>query len=105
MVAISDIAAEKAKEILTAEGKSGWGLRVYSAGGGCAGPSYGMDISEHPDEDDEIFERNGLKVFIDRATSEDLDGMEIDFVDESGRKGFVLTGSPSSSSCDTCGGC
>lgn len=105
MVTISDAAAEKAKEILTAEGKTGWGLRIYTANGGCSGPSYGMDIDEHPGEGDEVFEKNGLRVFIDRSASEDMDGMEIDFVDEQERKGFILTGTPPSSSCDTCGGC
>ena len=46
MLKISDNAAEKAKEILKAEGKEGWGLRIFVQGGGCCGPSYGMDIDE-----------------------------------------------------------
>ena len=46
VVTISEVAAQKAKEILTAEGKADWGLRIYSAGGGCCGPSYGMDIDQ-----------------------------------------------------------
>lgn len=32
MVTISDLAAEKATEILKAEGKAEWGLRIYTAG-------------------------------------------------------------------------
>ncbi len=32
MLKISDIAAEKAKEILKAEGKEGWGLRIFIHG-------------------------------------------------------------------------
>ncbi len=50
MVAISDVAAEKGKEILASEGKTDWGLRIFTAGGGCCGPSFGMDITEHPVE-------------------------------------------------------
>jgi iron-sulfur cluster assembly accessory protein len=106
VVTISGIAAKKAKEILTAEGKPSWGLRIYSAGGGCCGPSYGMDIDEKPADGDEIVEKDGLKVFIDQNTLKNLDGMQVDFLDDGERQGFVLTGGkPSScdSGCSTCG--
>ncbi|KAF0146221.1 MAG: iron-sulfur cluster assembly accessory protein [Nitrospirae bacterium] len=107
MITITDVAAEKAKQLLTAEGKAEWGLRVYSAEGGCCGPSYGMDIDEKPGEGDEVIEKNGLKVFIDKNTCQKLDGMGIDFVDDGERQGFVLTGgkapSCSSSGCSSCG--
>ncbi|MGD1076486.1 MAG: iron-sulfur cluster assembly accessory protein, partial [Thermodesulfovibrionales bacterium] len=76
MIKISDIAAEKAKEILTAEGKDSWGLRIYLAEGGCCGPSYGMDIDERPADGDEVLEKDGLRVFIDQSTSQKLSGME-----------------------------
>lgn len=99
MLRVSDIAVEKAKEILAAEGKEGWGLRIYMADGGCCGPSYGMDIDEKASEGDEIVERNGLKVFMDKVTSQNLSGMEIDFVDTSEATGFVITGDKPSSSC------
>lgn len=107
MITISDVAAEKAKEILAAEGKPDWGLRIYTAGGGCSGPSYGMDIDEQPTEDDEIFEKNGLRVFIDKVTSAELIGLEIGYADDGERKGFVLAGSPpeSASGCSACSGC
>ena len=72
MLKISDIAAEKAKEILKAEGKEGWGLRVFIHGSGCCGPSYGMDLDENPAEGDETVEKNGLKVFVDKDASASL---------------------------------
>ncbi len=34
MITITDVAADKAKEILKQEGKEDWGLRIYVAGGG-----------------------------------------------------------------------
>jgi iron-sulfur cluster assembly accessory protein len=106
VVTISDLAAEKGKEILKAEGKAGWGLRIYTAGGGCCGPSYGMDIDESPAEGDEVLETNGLKVFMDPNTVKSLSGMQIDFVDDGERQGFVLTGGKSAScdsGCSSCG--
>ena len=100
MVTISEVAAKKAKEILVAEGKASWGLRIYTAGGGCCGPSYGMDLDEHPSDGDEIVEKDGLRVFIDSNTLKNLGGMQIDFIAEGDREGFVLTGGKASS-CDS----
>ncbi len=106
MVTITETAAKKAKEILAAEGKANWGLRIYSAGGGCCGPSYGMDLDENPADGDEVIEKDGLKVFIDANTFKAMTGMMIDFISEGERQGFVLTGgnAPScSSGCSSCG--
>ncbi|MGD0885298.1 MAG: iron-sulfur cluster assembly accessory protein [Thermodesulfovibrionales bacterium] len=106
MIKISDVAAEKAKEILTAEGKDSWGLRIYTAEGGCCGPSYGMDLDERPADGDEVLEKNGLRVFIDKNTSQKLSGMEIDFITDGERQGFVITGGQPSSSCGSgCSSC
>ena len=77
MLKVSDTAAEKAKEILKAEGKESWGLRVFIHGAGCCGPSYGMDIDENAKEGDETVEKNGLKVFVDKEASASLSNKEI----------------------------
>lgn len=97
MVTISALAAKKAREILTAEGKSDWGLRIFAGDGGCCGPSYGMDISERPEAEDEVIEKDGTRVFMDKKTSDALNGMEIDFVDNGEQQGFVLKGGETSS--------
>jgi iron-sulfur cluster assembly accessory protein len=104
MVNITDIATEKGKQILTAEGKSQGGLRIYMSGGGCCGPSFGMDINEEPVEGDQVIEKNGLRVFMDTAASEKLKGMEIHFVEEGDNQGFVIR-STQPSSCDPSSGC
>lgn len=103
MVTVSDTAAEKTKEILTAEKKSGWGLRFYTAGSSCCGPSYGIDIVENAVDGDEVIEKNGAKFFIEQATSEKMNGMEIHFIDEGERQGFVLTGGEAPSCGPSCG--
>lgn len=59
MFTITDLAVKKAKEILSEEGKSAWGLRIYVIDGGCCGPSYGLDIQMDPSEGDEIIEKTG----------------------------------------------
>ncbi|MFZ5997074.1 MAG: HesB/IscA family protein [Nitrospirota bacterium] len=92
MLTITDKAAAKAKTILAAEGKDSWGLRIYSAGGGCCGPSYGLDIDERSQPDDEVLEKNGLRVFIDKNTIGNLAGMQLDYYEDGEQEGFILTG-------------
>ncbi len=106
MFTVSDIAAEKVKEVLTAEGKAGWGLRIFKIDSGCCGPSYGMDIDEKASETDEVIEKNGLRIFMDKETFMNLSEMTLDFIDDGQRQGFVLSGgkAPScGSGCSSCG--
>jgi iron-sulfur cluster insertion protein len=107
MLKISDTAAEKAKAILKAEGKEGWGLRVFIHGSGCCGPSYGMDIDENAAEGDETVEKNGLKVFVDKDAYPSLSGKEIDYVKTDQGEGFVINSNePSAPSCGSgCSSC
>lgn len=104
MLTITDAAAEKAKEILEAEGKADWGLRIFVAGSSCCGPSYGMDLDENPNTDDKVVEKNGLKVFVDKEASEKLKGMTVDFIDDGQNQGFVIRAendAPPSCSCSS----
>lgn len=98
------MAVEKAKEVLAAEGKPDWGIRVFLSGGGCC-PSYGMDIEENPQAGDEVIEKNGLKLFVDSKSRESLNGVQIDFIDDGQHQGFVIRGKEAPScgcSSDTC---
>jgi iron-sulfur cluster assembly protein len=105
VVTITDKAAEKAAEILASEGKDSWGLRIYSAVGGCCGPSYGLDIDERPSVNDEVIEKNGLKVFVVKNKIQDLTGMKLDYYDDGEKEGFVLSGSDKSSCSSGCSSC
>jgi len=105
VVTITEKAVEKAKAILAAEGKDGWGLRIYSSGGGCCGPSYGLDIDEMPLEDDEVFENDGLKVFVDKNTGPAIEGMQLDYFEDGESEGFTLSGGAAHSCGSGCGSC
>jgi Fe-S cluster assembly iron-binding protein IscA len=72
-------------------------------------------MQEGHSPDDEIIEKNGLKVFLDKQTMETLNGRELDYyVGEEG-EGFIFTGGVSacgtgssacgagSSGCSSCG--
>src|SRR5205814_8047368 len=55
MVNVSPAAASKISELLTEEGKTGSGLRVFVQGGGCSGFQYGLMIEESGGVGDQVF--------------------------------------------------
>ncbi len=90
MVSISDAAVEKAKEVLEAEGKADWGLKLFCQGSSCCGPSFGMDIQEEPAEGEQVTEKNGLRIYADDFTVKSMQGLMVDFVDDGQHQGFVV---------------
>jgi iron-sulfur cluster assembly accessory protein len=63
------------------EGALGHGLRVAIVPGGCSGYEYSMEFKEAPAAGDEVFEVDGLTVYVDGASVEKLTGTVLDFVD------------------------
>jgi iron-sulfur cluster assembly protein len=55
------------------------GLRLSVKGGGCSGLTYHMDWAEKPKEKDRIFERDGVRVFVDGKSLLYLNGSELTF--------------------------
>jgi iron-sulfur cluster assembly protein len=75
------------------------GLRIGVKGGGCAGFSYilGFDMIK---DNDQVFEHEGLKVFMQKSHGIYLLGMQIDWVEGLNNRGFSFN-NPNAS--DTCG--
>ena len=74
------------------------GLRVGVKGGGCSGFSYvlGFDVQK---EKDEVYEIEGLKVFIQKAHGIYLLGMEIDWLEGLNNRGFTFNNPNATESC------
>lgn len=102
MVNISDAASAKSKEILEKEGKAGWGFRFFTSGSSCCSPSYDIDIVENAVDGDETIEKDGVKFYVDKTTLESLQGMEIHFIDEGDKQGFVIN-NPNPTEAPSCG--
>ena len=66
------------------------GLRVAVLPGGCSGFQYGLNIEDESQEDDEIMESNGLRLFVDAFSVQYLDGVEIDYVTTMMGSGFTF---------------
>ncbi len=106
MITISDVAAEKIKEILKVEGLPNHALRVSASGGGCCGPSYEIMIDDKAGDGDTVVEKNGSKLFLDASTAKAIDGAELGFISDERGEGFVIgfpNGAPADGGCG-CGG-
>jgi iron-sulfur cluster assembly protein len=74
------------------------GLRIGVKGGGCSGFSYILGFDE-PKEHDEVFEMDGLKIFMQKSHAIYLLGMEIDYVDGLNNRGFSFNNPNAKSTC------
>ena len=105
MISISDIAADKIKDIMKAEGMPQAGLRIYGAGGGCGcsgGPQYEIAIDDKAGEGDTVVENQGARLYVDADTAKILDGAELGFINDERGQGFVLSfpnGTPQTGGC------
>ena len=99
MINVSPVAASKITELLSEEGKAGSGLRVFVQGGGCSGFQYGLMIEEAGGAGDQVFESNGIRLFVDPVSVSYLKGAEVDFVDTVTGGGFTIKNPNATSTC------
>ena len=91
MVSLTDKGAEKALEYLTSQGAdvAVAGLRVGVRGGGCSGFQYMLAFDEQREED-QVFESHGMKLLVEPAALEYVDGSQIDYIDALTGAGFKV---------------
>ena len=99
MINVSPNAASKINELLAEEQKQNSGLRVFVQGGGCSGFQYGLMIEESGGDADQVFESNGVKLFVDPISIRYLKGAEVDFVETVTGGGFTIKNPNATSTC------
>jgi iron-sulfur cluster assembly accessory protein len=75
------------------------GLRVAVLPGGCSGFQYDVDIDAGPEGDDEILERQGIRIFVDPFSAQYLEGIEIDYVTSLMGSGFSFRNPQATGGC------
>ena len=90
MITVSDHAFTKLKEMLSELDDPKQCLRVFITKGGCDGYSYGMTWDAAPEADDQVIERGGVRVLVDKVSSRLLEGAEIDYVSSVTASGFAI---------------
>ena len=99
MVTVTETAAKKVESLRLEEGKPEWGLRLRVVGGGCSGFSYELGWEDAAQEDDQVIECAGVKVFVDPASVQYVGGAQIDYVDSLYGSGFSINNPNSKGSC------
>lgn len=98
-ITVTEAAAAKAAELLSANDKEDAAIRVFIKSGGCSGYSYGMAIDERSLEGDRIFEDRGVRVVIDPKSWPLLQGSEVDYIENMMGGGFSVNNPNATSSC------
>ena len=93
-ITLSTAASDAIKNILAERNLEGYALRVYVAGGGCSGVSFGMALDNNIRDVDTTFEANGVKVVVDEVSIDYLRGATIDFVNDPVRGAGFAVDSP-----------
>ena len=102
MINVSDLAAEKLKEVLKEEGQPEASLRIVVTPGGHGGLSYMLTLEQAPGEDDAVVHANGITLVVDRESAPLLEGTDIDYVEGLMRSGFVINNPNFASDAEGC---
>jgi len=86
-ITMTETAASRVRTFLENRGK-GIGLRLGVKTTGCSGMAYVLEFVDELNEEDSVFEHEGVKVIIDQKSLVYLDGTELDYVKEGLNEGF-----------------
>lgn len=80
-ITLTVAAAERVKQYL-AETPDGIGLSVSVRKSGCSGWAYALDIAKQINDNERVFKSHGIDVRVPESALEQLEGTEIDFVNQ-----------------------
>ncbi len=86
-ISLTSAAADRVRAFLHRRGH-GVGLRVSVKKTGCSGFAYVVNYADDIGAEDVVFEEQGVKVIVDRASLGYIDGTEVDFVKQGLNEAF-----------------
>ena len=95
----TDSAAAKVADLIAEEGNPELKLRVFVQGGGCSGFQYGFTFDDAVNEDDTLFEKNGVTLLVDSMSFQYLVGAEIDYKEDINCSQFVIKNPNATTTC------
>lgn len=99
MITLTDLAVDKVKELIEAEGEPELALRVAVRPGGCSGFSYEMFFDSEFADDDLKMQFGEIHVVSDPMSAQLLDGATLDFKDGLMGAGFAIDNPNASRTC------
>jgi iron-sulfur cluster insertion protein len=99
MITITESVDAKIADILREENDPNMSLRVFVQGGGCSGMQYGFTLEKEQNEDDFVFEQQGVKYLVDAMSMQYLEGAVIDYKEDLEGANFVIKNPNAQTSC------
>jgi iron-sulfur cluster assembly protein/iron-sulfur cluster insertion protein len=90
VIALTEPATVKVKELLEAEADERLALRVAVRPGGCSGFSYEMFFDTDVADDDVTADYSGVRVVVDPSSAQLLSGATLDYKDSLQEAGFAI---------------
>lgn len=86
-ITLTETAANRVTGFLAKRG-TGIGLRLGIKKTGCSGFAYTVNYADEVNDDDVVFDTDDVKVIVDKASLEYIDGTEVDYVREGLNEAF-----------------
>jgi iron-sulfur cluster insertion protein len=98
-IVLTDNAARRIAMLKAQENAGNAFLRIAVSGGGCSGFQYGLSFDDQRNEDDYVFEQDGVGIIVDEISLDLLNGAEVDFVEDLMGASFQIRNPNAASSC------
>jgi iron-sulfur cluster assembly protein len=100
MITLTDAAVSAIRQMAEKRGTPSAALRLGVKGGGCTGFAYLFEWCDGPPkEHDSVFEKDGVRLYVDPKSLVYLDGTEVGYVKTLMKSGFDLKNPNVKSSC------
>ena len=101
MIKVSEIAKTKVIELMQDEGYNYTTdyVRVGVKSGGCSGLSYDLKFDKEKEEEDKVFEDNGVKIIVDKKSFLYLIGTTLEYSGGLNGTGFVFNNPNANRTC------
>ena len=101
MIKVSETARKKVIQLMTEDGFNPTTdyIRVGVKSGGCSGLSYDLDFDKEMQEEDKVFEDNGVKIIVDKKSFLYLIGTTLEYSGGLNGTGFVFNNPNANRTC------
>ena len=96
---ITSAAAKRISQLMDMEENKKVRLRISVLSGGCSGFQYNYDFDPNKNNDDIIFEKNGIEVLIDELSLGFIEGSQLDFLENLGGSSFEIKNPNATANC------
>lgn len=97
-ITLTQAATDRVREFIVKRG-AGIGLRLGIKKTGCSGYAYTVNYADEIGADDIVFDSDDVKVVVDKASLEFIDGTEVDYVREGLNEAFRFRNPRSTGEC------